>query len=138
VPGCGTRCKPSVTSGPEHNRYVNRELFMVLDIITENGTTIITLVRRFDADSAPAVESELKKVIEQVPKKVIFDFSATEFVASAGLRVLLSTSRPVLKAGGKVALVSLSPQVRKVFEIAGFTKIFTVFGSREEALRTLA
>jgi anti-anti-sigma factor len=110
---------------------------MVLDIITENGTTIITLVRRFDADSAPAVEGELKKVIEPVPKRVIFDFSATEYVASAGLRVLLSTSRPVLKAGGKVALVSLSPQVRKVFEIAGFTKIFTVLGSREEALRTL-
>jgi anti-anti-sigma factor len=110
---------------------------MVLDISTITGTITITLVRRFDSDSAPEIETELKKIIEQRPESVLFDFSKTEYIASAGLRVLLSTTRTLMKAGSKVALSSLSPQVRQVFEIAGFTKIFTIYGSRDEALQNL-
>ncbi|MEI7648305.1 MAG: STAS domain-containing protein [Methanomicrobiales archaeon] len=110
---------------------------MVLDISTINDTILITLVRRFDSDSAPAIEIELKKIIVQCPESVVFDFSRTEYIASAGLRVLLSTTRTLMKAGSKVALSSLSHQVRQVFEIAGFTKIFTIYGSRDEALQNL-
>ncbi len=110
---------------------------MALGISTINGVIIITLVRRFDADSAPAIEGELKKIAEQHPARVLFDFSKTEYIASAGLRVLLVITRSILKTGGTVALSSLSPQVSQVFEIAGFTKIFSIYGSREEALRIL-
>ena len=110
---------------------------MTLDISTINGTITITLVRRFDSESAPAIETEFKKIIEQRPESVLFDFSKTDYIASAGLRVLLSTTRTLMKAGSKVALSSLSHQVRQVFEIAGFTKIFTIYGSRDEALQNL-
>jgi anti-sigma B factor antagonist len=51
--------------------------------------------------------------------------------------VLLTTTRSILKKGGTVALSSLSPTVRQVFEIAGFTKIFSIFGTQEEALHNL-
>jgi anti-anti-sigma factor len=110
---------------------------MVLDISMANEIIIITLVRRFDADSAPAVEHELKKIAEQDGQRVLFDFSQTEYIASAGLRVLLVITRSVLKTGGSVALSSLSPKVRQVFEIGGFTRIFSIFGTRDEALQHL-
>ncbi|MDO9550529.1 MAG: STAS domain-containing protein [Methanoregula sp.] len=110
---------------------------MVLDISIINSTTVITLTRRFDSESAPVIEIELKKILEQHPESVLFDFTLTEYIASAGLRVLLSTTRTVMKAGGKVALSSLTPQVRQVFEIAGFTKIFSIYGTRDEAIRSL-
>ena len=110
---------------------------MILEISTTNNVTIITLPPRLDSDSAPLVEAELKKFTESPPKKILFDFSKTGYIASAGLRVLLSTTRTILKAGGTVVLSTLSPQVRQVFEIAGFTKIFTIAGSRDEALAIL-
>ena len=110
---------------------------LVLDISTVNGIIIITLARRFDADNAPAIEGELKKIAEQRQQRVLFDFSRTEYIASAGLRVLLTITRTILKDEGSVALSSLSPQVMRVFEIAGFTQIFSISGSREEALHNL-
>jgi len=110
---------------------------MTLVITTKDGVTIISLDPRFDANSAPEIETEIKKALAPGPQKVIFDFSQTGYIASAGLRVLLSTSRMVLKGGGAVVLCSLSPQVRQVFDIAGFLKIFTVAGSRDEALTLL-
>ena len=110
---------------------------MVRDISTLNGTTAIVLVRCFDSENAPVIENELKTIIGGRPTSVIFDFFRTEYIASAGLRVLLSTTRTIMKAGGKVALSSLSPQVKQVFEIAGFTKIFSIFGTRDKALANL-
>lgn len=110
---------------------------MVLDISTSNDILIVNLVRRFDSESAPAIENELKKIVDQSPKRVLFDLSKTEYVASAGMRVLLSITRSITKTGGIVALSSLSPDVRRVFEIAGFTKIFWIFGTREEALQAM-
>jgi anti-anti-sigma factor len=103
--------------------------------VLERSETVIILVDpRFDADNAPEVEAKLKKIIEKSPKRVLFDFAKTEYVASAGMRVLLSIARSILQKGGKVVLSSLSPNVRKVFEIAGFTNIFPIFPTREEAL----
>jgi anti-anti-sigma factor len=107
---------------------------MSLEISTVNSTTIITLAPRFDSVTAPGIEAELKTLIQKSPHSVLFDFSRTEYIASAGLRVLLSTTREIKKAGGTVALVSLSPQVRQVFQIGGFTQIFTIYISRDEAL----
>ena len=107
---------------------------MNLDITTSGSTMVITLVRRFDAETAPEVESELKRILQDSPKSVLFDFSRTEYVASAGLRVLLSAARTIKKYGGAITLCSLSPQVRHVFEIGGFVQIFTIYSSRDEAL----
>lgn len=108
---------------------------MVLDISTTDGITIIPLIRRMDSENAPAIEADLAHLVALPRQKVLFDFSKTEYIASAGLRVLLSTTRSILKGGGTVVLSSLSPQVRQVFEIAGFTKIFSIVPSREEGLR---
>jgi anti-anti-sigma factor len=107
---------------------------MSLDITTAGSTTVITLVRRFDAATALNIESELKHVLQGSPGSVLFDFSRTEYVASAGLRVLLSTARTIKKYGGAIALCALSPPVQHVFEIGGFVQIFTIYGSRDEAL----
>jgi len=107
---------------------------MSLEIVTVNSTTIIPLVRRFDSDTAPDIEAELKLVLQASPKSVLFDLSRTEYIASAGLRVLLSTTRAIKKYGGTVALSSLSPQVLQVFKIGGFLQIFTIYGSQDEAL----
>ncbi|MCX6689773.1 MAG: STAS domain-containing protein [Methanoregula sp.] len=104
------------------------------EIATVNSVTIITVVQRFDSVTAPEIEVALKPFVQANPKNLLFDLSRTTYIASAGLRVLLSTTRTITKAGGKVALCSLSPQVRQVFEIGGFLQIFTIYGSRDEAL----
>jgi anti-anti-sigma factor len=72
------------------------------------------------------------------PKKIIFDFSKTDYIASVGLRVLLSITRDIMKAGGRVALSGLRPADIRVFEMAGFTSIFTICGSQADALRKMA
>lgn len=108
---------------------------MVLEITAIHGTSVITLPRRFDYDSAPLVENELQPVIGLHPERVLFDFSRTDYISSAGIRVLLKSTRSLTDAGCAVAFSSLCYQVEYILEIAGFTRVFTIYKTREKALK---
>ena len=110
---------------------------MDLEMTTDRDITIVMIPERLDANNAPGVELDLKAVLAGSPKKMILDFSKTDYIASAGLRVLLVITRDFLKSGGRVIFVSLRPAVHKVFAMAGFTSIFTICASREEAVLKL-
>lgn len=110
---------------------------MMLDVSTIDGTTVVMLPRRFDVDTASAVDSELKPVIAQKPARLLFDLSNTDYVSSAGMRVLLNVLHMVRHNGGTVALSSPGRQVQYVLEVTRFTKIFPVYSTRERALEEL-
>ncbi len=110
---------------------------MALEISRDNETIIIAIPSRFDANNAPDIESEIKTLLAGKPSKLVLDFSATDYIASAGLRVLLVVTRDQMKAGGKVALAGIRPQVLKVFDMAGFTSIFTICATREDAIKKI-
>jgi len=111
---------------------------MALEVSRENDTIIIVIPPRFDANNALDIEPEIKTLIGGKPSKVVLDFAKTEYIASAGLRVLLVVTRDQMKAGGKVALAGIRPQVLKVFEMAGFTSIFTICANRDEAIKKIS
>ena len=108
---------------------------MVLDITPLKDSMVVSIPPRLDANNAITVETALKLLIQTNPKKIILDFSEIYYMASAGLRFLLFISRDFIKYGGRIALIELKPSVLKIFDMAGFTKIFTICISREEALR---
>jgi len=111
---------------------------MALEVTRENEIIIIAMPQRFDANNAPDIESEVKALLLGKPAKLVLDFAKTEYIASAGLRVLLVVTRDQMKAGGKVALAGIRPQVLKVFEMAGFTSIFTICANRDEAIKKIS
>jgi anti-anti-sigma factor len=108
-----------------------------MEVKTEGDVTIVVIVPRFDAYTANDVEMVLRDLIAKGVKKLICDFSQTEYIASAGLRVLLSAAKSLQKSGGQIILVSMKPYVHEVFEISGFTQIFKICNSQKEALQSL-
>ena len=65
------------------------------------------------------------------------DFEKLVYISSAGLRAILLTPSPLATGNAKLALCSLSDQIREVFEISGFDKIITIHPSKAEALASL-
>jgi anti-anti-sigma factor len=110
---------------------------MKMEIRTIGDVTAVAIMPRFDAYTASDVEMVLHDQIKKGTKKIIVDFSQTEYIASAGLRVLLSTAKSLKKSGGEIILFSMKPYVYEVFEISGFTQIFRICSSQQEALESL-
>ena len=109
-----------------------------MEIKTEGDITVAFIVPRFDAYTANEVDLALRELIVKGSKKIVCDFSQTDYVASAGLRVLLSSAKSLQKLGGQIVMASLKPYVHEVFEISGFTQLFKIYNSQSEALQSLS
>ena len=98
------------------------------------GVTVAEFEGNLDTNTAPDAEAELDGLLKKGVTKILVDFTNLEYISSAGLRVLLATTKRLSGGGGSLRLCSLNETVDEVFEISGFSTIFSVFGTRDEAL----
>ena len=87
----------------------------------ENAKLTIVPVGRLDHITAPALETEL--VLDGIDELVV-DFSGVDYLSSAGLRVLLAAQKRMV--GKKMVIAHARPMVKEVFDITGFSDIFTL------------
>ncbi len=89
--------------------------------------TTFRIPERFNASNADDIERELHELIRlQNPERLIFDFSGTIYISSAGLRVVLIVWRQIKKSGGALILHNLTDEVANVFDTAGFSKVMDI------------
>lgn len=108
---------------------------MHIDDVPLNGVTIVAPAGRIDTTTAPALERHLDGLLAAGERRLVVDFSAVDYISSAGLRVLLALARQIRDGGGALALCGVTGAVQQVFELAGFLPLFTVCESREAAAR---
>ena len=79
----------------------------------ENGITKVTLSGRLDIEGALKIDSEFNAVAEE-KKKVVVDLSDVTFIASLGIRTLITGAKAAANNGGKIVLLDPQPNVEKV------------------------
>ena len=109
----------------------------IMEIKTAGDVGIATFAKRLDAYTSRDAETMLKDIVEKGTRKIVCDLSQTEYIASAGLRLLLSVTKNLKRLDGQLILCSLGPYVKEVFDTAGFTQLFKMYRSAEEALSSL-
>ena len=103
----------------------------------QNGIVILELKGRLDTLSSSLLEKKLSDLIGEKEHKLSLDFSQLDFISSSGLRVLLAAGKQLKSVRGKMALCGLKEHVKEVFDVAGFTMLFHMFSSQEEAIKGL-
>lgn len=99
----------------------------------QQNTRLIAPAGRIDAATAPLLEQDLLAAIDGGDRAIIVDLSSVEYISSAGLRALLAALKRLKALGGNLVLCSMHPYVKEVFDMTGFSKIFQVCSSSEEA-----
>ena len=93
---------------------------------TQDGDKLTVAIEgRLDTLTAPQLEAELASCLEGV-SALVLDFANVAYISSAGLRVLLSTQKKMLSAGGTLTIANAVPAVREVFDITGFSDILNL------------
>ncbi|MGN0320519.1 MAG: STAS domain-containing protein [Lachnospira sp.] len=90
----------------------------------EGNKLTLTLEGRLDTTTAPELETELKRSLNDA-KELEFDFTNLEYISSAGLRVLLAAQKVMSKQGSMV-IKNVNEVVMEVFEVTGFVDILTI------------
>ena len=95
---------------------------MKIEKISENGKLTIRPTGRIDTVTAPEFAAAV--TLDGV-HEVVFDLAGVDYISSAGLRVFLATHQKMAAAGGGMVLTGVRPIVREIFDIVGFSEVFT-------------
>jgi anti-anti-sigma factor len=102
-----------------------------------DSISVLEIEGRIDALTAAEFESRLLHVVENGATKIVLDFAGCDFINSSGLRILLVLRKRLIR-DGTAAICNLQQHIFTVFEIAGFTGLFPVYTSRDEAIMALS
>ena len=86
--------------------------------------TTIEITGRLDTTTAPVLDKTINEDIEGT-KDLILDMKGLEYISSAGLRVLLSAQKKMMKIGS-LKVVNVCESVMEVLEMTGFADILVI------------
>jgi len=95
---------------------------------------VLSLSGRLDAYNATEVDKKLEPLIDAGQSHLVIDLKNLEYISSSGLRVFLSALKKVKKLEGDIKLCCMQPFIKEVFDIAGFSQLFNIFDTTEEAV----
>jgi len=108
------------TESPDAGRYVALALRGYLDAHTVND-----------------FESFMDESIEKGMHRFLLDVSELNYISSAGIGAIMSLTQRLRRAEGELVLFRPSEKVFKILDKLGFTKIFRLAQSADEARRLL-
>lgn len=119
--------KPEVRSGKEGTTYEICQRCL-----------IIRLNEELDHHIAIKIREKADRLIERNHiKHIIFDFSDSEFMDSAGIGVIMGRYKKVIFIGGRIAVASVNSAIDRIFKLSGLYKIIEKYDTVESALKNL-
>ena len=97
---------------------------MTINRKKDGAVLTLAVEGRLDTITAPELEAALREELDGV-EELIFDFSALEYISSAGLRVLLSAQKQ-MNGQGTMKVTGVGEVIMEIFEVTGFTDILTI------------
>lgn len=84
----------------------------------------VELVGRLDAVTAIEFDKDMATALVDV-KNLTLDFAKLDYIASAGLRILLKLQKKMTNKGS-MKIININPEVREVLDMTGFSKLLTL------------
>ena len=104
---------------------------------TAEGVKVITLSGRMDIAGTQEIELKFTSVSASQKALVAVDVSGVSFLASIGMRTLVSSARALMNRGGAMALVNPQPLVQQALIAAGIDSLIPIYPNVDEAGRGL-
>lgn len=97
-----------------------------MNVTIEETTDRILVKLEGEMDTAAAAQAEesLRHLYKTDGRDVVIECEKLEYIASSGLRILLSILKGAKAAGSKVVLCHVSDEIKEVFRLTGFISLF--------------
>jgi anti-anti-sigma factor len=103
----------------------------------ENGVLRVSLSGRMDVLGAQDIDIKFTALTATKKASILVDISDVSFLASLGMRTLISSAKALSNRGGLMVLYKPQPNVAEVLETAGVTSLIPVYDEYENAINAL-
>ena len=93
----------------------------------ENNISVIKLIGKLDIVGVGEIETRFAGYAAGDGVRMLVDLSGVDFLASIGIRLLTLTAKSVTSRGGKMALLSPTPDVEQVLDVTGIPAIIPIY-----------
>lgn len=97
---------------------------MKTTILEQDERIVAVLEGELDTAAAQEVETALQPLSSNSSRDIIFDCANLDYIASSGLRILLSILKSAKANGHKVVLKDVNDEIKNVFKLTGFISLF--------------
>jgi anti-sigma B factor antagonist len=112
------------------------ELNVLIQPSSEDASvSVFRLNGHLDAQTVRQLESHYESTTGRAQYKWIVDLSQLDYISSAGLGSFVGVLSELRSHGGDILFTGLSPKMLKIFKVLGFTRIFRVYESEQDALQ---
>ncbi len=94
----------------------------------------IVISGRLDIAGADAISTRFAALAASAPRRIIVDLTGVNFLASIGIRSIISNAKALQQRGGKmVLLVTADTSVAKTLEATGIDGLIPIFTEATQA-----
>ncbi|MGN0729411.1 anti-sigma factor antagonist [Treponema sp.] len=109
-------------------------LEILLSKIEESPYSIlVTLSGYIDTYNSAYFQKQMAKLMEKEFKNIVFNCQNLNYISSTGIGSLTSIEKSAKAKGGEIVFVGVQPKVLEVFQLLGFSNVFNLKDSIEEA-----
>jgi anti-sigma B factor antagonist len=108
--------------------------FAIDDHRVGEDTHVVAVTGEIDLFTAPEFKQRVAGPIDAGRSNVIVDLTATTFIDSSSLGVLIGAHRRLKLRGGALLVVCKGEAIVKTFKITGLDGVFTLVRSLDDAL----
>ena len=87
-----------------------------------------------DAHTAPELEVQLEKLIEEGRYNIVVNFKDLNYISSAGLGVFMGYIETIRTHGGDIKMSNMTPKIFRVFDLLGFPTLYNIVDDEAEAV----
>lgn len=104
---------------------------MQIEKTKEGDIVVLKVSGQLTSVTSPELETAINGVLE-TDSNLVLDFAELDFLASSGLRVILSTQKRINAKDGALVIRNVNKVVMEVFEMTGLRDFLNVFqGNRQ-------
>lgn len=102
---------------------------MGVRLILKEGVLTAVLSGEIDHHSAREIRAEIDETASRIkPNKLVFDFSAVQFMDSSGIGLIMGRCKLMQLWNGKVEIIRLPPKIEKIVSLAGLNQLCAIKG----------
>lgn len=98
---------------------------MDIKTVIEDGRAHVSTEGKLTVQTSPDLEAAIDAIDSSVAN-IDIDLANVTYISSAGLRVLVATSKLAMRRGGVMRLLNPCDEVMDVFEMTGLADIFEI------------
>jgi anti-sigma B factor antagonist len=109
---------------------------ITISVAHREGVAVLTVGGEIDLATAPVLEGAIADALAENPPALVIDLSPVQFLASAGLQILVATQE---KLGGSAhfAVVANGPATSRPIQLTGLDEIFALYPTLDDALNAV-